>query len=524
MDKIIVQTPSLFKVDQTFDDERFMRVRIAVMHSGENRNKSSFDTKVIRAAKDTFVNIPILANVITYTDEDGNTVIDYGGHDMHIEQDAFDENKTRLIYDERVVGIIPETCNFEIVHDDKSDRDYAYVDGLLYREYGNYACDVLESRGNTTDVSAEVYCDEISYNAETQVLVVDKMRMSGVTLLGADVTPAMEGAKAQTFSISETNRDAQLIKIMQELKESLDNYTAAVQAGNEKSKEGGMVNVDKFNELLAQYNVTVDDISFEYEGLSDEELEAKFAEVFTSEGEPDEPEDEPDPDDADNGEAEDDEQEDESESDDVELNSVKFSVEYNGATRTYSVSLQDKISALYELVNDTYADEDDCWYDVTVYDDEKYVIMVDYWRGKGYKQSYKVKKDVYTLVGDRVEVFARWLTQDEINALDKMKSDFADVSEKLGKYEAEPDKMKILESDDYSLIANDEEFTELKNNHFDMSVEDVTKRADEILTKAAKAHKFSFAPEASSSPVKPLPPMAKKPQKRFGSLFDGIIK
>lgn len=522
MDKIIVQTPSLFKVDNTFDDERFMRVRIAVMHSGWNRNKSSFDTEVIRAAKDTFANIPILADVITYTDKDGNTVIDYGGHDMHVEQDAFDEEKMRLIYDERVVGIIPESCNFEIVHDDKSDRDYVYVDGLLYREYGNYACDVLESRNNMTDVSAEIYCDKISYNADTQALVVDEMRMSGVTLLGADVTPAMEGANAQVFSISKDDRDSQLIKIMQELKESLDNYTAAVQAGNEKSKEGGMVNVDKFNELLAQYNVTKEDITFEYEGLSDEELEAKFAEVFTSEGEPDEPEGEPEPEDDKVNESA--SEEDELEEDEPELNSIKCSVEYNGATHTYSVSLQDKISALYELVNDTYADEDDCWYDVTVYDDEKYVIMVDYWRGKGYKQSYKVKKDVYTLVGDRVEVFARWLTQDEINALDKMKSDFADVSAKLEKYEAEPEKMKVLESDDYSLIAEDADFVALKNDHFDMSVEDVTKRADEILTNAAKAHKFSFsADDKNGNGVKPLPPMSKKPQKRFGSLFDGIV-
>lgn len=517
MDKIIVQTPSLFKVDQSFDEDRFMRVRIAVMHSGENRNKSSFDTKVIKAAKDTFANIPILANVITYTDKDGNTVVDYGGHDMHIEQDAFDESKTRLIYDERVVGVIPENNNFEIVHDDESDRDYVYVDGLLYREYGNYACDVLESRNNRTDVSAEIYCDEISYDANTQILVVNEMRMSGVTLLGADVTPAMQGAHAETFSISDDNRQSQLVEIMKELTESLNNYTAAIQAGKEKSKEGGMVKVDKFNELLAQYNISEEDVTFEYEGLSDEELEAKFAEVFASEGDNADPEPEPEGDSEPEGEPE-------SEEDfEVETNSVNYSVEHNGTTHTYSVSLQDKISALYNLVNDTYADGD-TWYDVTVYDDEKYVIMIDYWHDKGYKQSYKVKKDVYTLIGDRVEVFARWLTQDEINSLEKMKSDYAVISEKLGKYEAEPEKMKVLESDDYSLIAEDEDFVALKNDHFDMSLEDVTKRADEILTNAAKAHKFSFATNTNGgNGVKPLPPMNKKPQKRFGSLFDGIV-
>lgn len=93
--KQIVKTPSMFKVDDKFDDERFMRVRIAVMHSGINLNKSSFETKVIKSAKDSFANIPILANVIAYKDEDGNTVWDYGGHDGDIVEDPFHEGEYR---------------------------------------------------------------------------------------------------------------------------------------------------------------------------------------------------------------------------------------------------------------------------------------------------------------------------------------------------------------------------------------------------------------------------------------------
>lgn len=499
-DKIIIQTPSLFKVDDSFSDERFERVRIAVMHSGENLNHSYFDTEVIREAKDSFAGIPILANTVTYTDKDGNTVVDYGGHDAHIEEDLFNKGENKLIYDERVVGFIPETCNFEIVHDDESDKDFAYVDGYLYTEYGNYAVDILKSRNNTTSVSAEIYLDEISFDAKNDYVVVNKMRMSGVTLLGADVNPAMKGANATAFSLSDDDRQSQLITIIRELTEALDKYNASI-PGNEISEEGGLVNVDKFNELLEQYGKTVDDVTFEYEGLSDEELEAKFAEVFTSEEDP---------------HAEDDGVEQDAE--------VKFTAEYNGKFVEMSVSLKDKINALYELVNDTYAD-DGTWYDVDVFDEDKYVIMVDYWNGKGFKQNYKVKKDVYTLVGDRVEVFAQWLTQDEINKLDKMKSDFAEISEKLGKYEDEPKKMEILTSEDYSLIANDEEFIALceQSGHFDMSIDDVTKKADEILTNAAKAHKFSANGDSKPISVKPLPDQKKKKTKRFGSLFDGII-
>lgn len=504
--KIVVQTPSLFKVDNTFDDERFERVRVAVMHSGENLNHSYFDTKVIRSAKDSFANIPILANTVTYTDEDGNTVIDYGGHDAHMEEDAFNEGEYKLIYDERIVGYIPETNNFEIVHDDDQDKDFVYVDGYLYREYGNYAVDILKNRNNTTSVSAEIYLDDISFDAKNDYIVVNKMRMSGVTLLGADVNPAMKGANATAFSIDEDDKQTQLIKVIKELTDALDKYTART-TGEENSEEGGLVNVDKFNELLEKYNVTVEDITFEYEDLSDEELEAKFAEVFASEEEP----------------VKDDEPESEPEDPEIEEECVKFTVSYKDKVVDMSVSLKDKINALYELVNDTYAD-DGTWYDVDVFDEDKYVIMVDYWNGKGYKQNYKVKKDVYTLVGDRVEVFAQWLTQDEINKLDKMKSDFAEISEKLNKYEDEPKKMEVLTSDDYSLIADDDEFVSLceQSNHFDMSVDEVIKKADEILTNAAKSHKFSIENENKPVTVKPLPAVKKK-AKRYGSLFDGII-
>lgn len=47
------------------------------------------------------------------------------------------------------------------------------------------------------------------------------------------------------------------------------------------SKEGGIDNkMTKFEELLTKYNKTVEDITFDYEKMSDEELEVKFTEMF----------------------------------------------------------------------------------------------------------------------------------------------------------------------------------------------------------------------------------------------------
>ena len=325
MTKQIVATPSVFSIDESFDDSRFMRVRIAVMHSGENLNGSSFSTDVIRAAEDSFKNIPVLANVIQYADG----TIDYGGHDMHLEEDPFNDDSLRVIYDEKIVGIVPETNNFEIVHNDDRDVDFVYVDAYLYREYGNYCCDVLEARGGETSVSAEIYVDDVSVNAQTKVLEVGEMKMSGVTLLGEDVNPAMKGASATTFSTNESDVQTQMIEVMKELKQSLDNYTATFSV-HENLKEGGAKDMGEDNELLEQNEEEVIAVN------ADEEPEAEPV---------------PENEDADEPEAEendvDEEEEPEEDEPEADEYAVKFTAEYQGKTVQMSVSLQDKISALY---------------------------------------------------------------------------------------------------------------------------------------------------------------------------------
>lgn len=144
--KQIVHTTSLFKLDDDFQDERFCRVRIRAMHTNINRNGSSFSKECILDAKDTFKNIPVLADVQEFTDEDGNTYLDYTTHSMHVEEDAMNEGQVRVIYDEVVVGYVPETNNFELVYDEVTGNDYVEIDALLLREYGNYVVDILEKK------------------------------------------------------------------------------------------------------------------------------------------------------------------------------------------------------------------------------------------------------------------------------------------------------------------------------------------------------------------------------------------
>lgn len=182
--------------------------------------------------------------------------------------------------------------------------------------------------------------------------------------------------------------------------------------------------------------------------------------------------------------------------------------------------MSDVLSAMSELVNNTYSESDNDWYMVDVYESEKSVIMVGCWTGKAYKQNYKVRNDLYSLSGDRVAVKAIYVTADEEAKLDEMRANYSSISDKLAKYESEPQKVEILESADYANIADVEEFVELKKqeNHFDLSVDEVTEKANQILLDYAKHNSINFS--TNKVETKKLP-SAKKNNKsgRYGSLF-----
>jgi hypothetical protein len=148
--------------------------------------------------------------------------------------------------------------------------------------------------------------------------------------------------------------------------------------------------------------------------------------------------------------------------------------------------------------------------------------MIDYWMGKAYRQSYKKRKDVYSLTGDRVPVKSCWLSADEEKAIDDMRANYSVISEKLAKYEAEPDKMKVINSESYAKIAETKEFAELRDNHFDLSVEEVSAKADEILLAYAKGGSLNFSAESEKKSVGmtrlPIQTNANK-KSRYGSLF-----
>lgn len=531
--QLCVTVPAKFEKDDS-DDSQMLFADVILCHTGENRNHSSLTEKAAKRCLSSIAYKPVLAN---FAEFDGEW--DFTSHDIEIDEDG------NYNYIERQVGCFTaDKATLDDEEDDKG-RKYIHAKVAIPREYTK-AAEIIE-RKNGTKVSAELAVNEMSYNAEEHLLYLDDVEVMGVTLLGRnpetgeEVGEGMEGARLDIADFSMQNNSV-IANQQDKLIESLDKLTTMLAnfninpAESGELKEGGNL-VNKFEELLEQYGKTVEDIDFEYDNLTDEELEAKFAEVFgesAGEGE-DEPEPTSDDDDTAEEDFADEEQNDEEDEkaedgDDEEFeeevaedNQREFSITCGDSVRNFAVSMSEVLAAMSELVNNTYSETDNDYYSVDVYESEKSVVMVGWWSGKAYKQSYKVRNDVYTLTGDRVAVKPVYLTADEEAKLDDMRSNYSLISEKLAKYESEPQKVAILESDDYANVADVEAFVELKKqeNHFDLSVDEVTEKANQILLDYAKHNNIKFSDDSEKKSVgqKKLPVGNKRKSSRYGNLF-----
>ena len=141
LEKIKFENASLvasYEIDETFDSDKYIKMRLRVCHDGVNPNKSEFNILDMEKSEDSIKNIPILANVVFEEDEEP----DFGAHDMEIEEDKMNEGEYRVIYKETPVGIVPETNNYKI--SEFNGRNYVFVDCFIFRGYGNYAEDIVE--------------------------------------------------------------------------------------------------------------------------------------------------------------------------------------------------------------------------------------------------------------------------------------------------------------------------------------------------------------------------------------------
>lgn len=515
-----VQIPTTFQVESVANDNTdnphrgMLRLKFRIFHDGLNRNGSFVSKEAGDLAAPTIADRPILATI--HQLDDGTW--DFHAHDMTIEED--DDGECSIQYIEKQVGSFSSEPTFW-EYDKKTHKNYLCAYGYIPEEYTKTA-DIIRNKKGWTKNSCELQIEEMSYNAKDKYLELTKFYVSASTLLGADddgtqIEEGMLGSRADIVDFSQSNNSIQY-QIDNEVKAYIEASIYEVLHNiNSQGKEEPQVNKELFESLLAKYQKTAEEVTFEYAELNDEELEKAFAEAFAETTSTDENSEDTtvEPETVENTSED---------GENAENTDTTEDTVVENFTKTFELSHSDIRSALYALLA-PFEESDNEWYGITnVYDDH---FIYQGWCSSEhlYDQKYTRDGDNIAFDGDRVHMNVEFLTDNELVALNEMRSNYAkfeEVSAKLAKYEAEPKKMEIFESPDYSNIASTEEFTELKKreNHFDLTVEEVKSKCDAILLDYAKKTNFSATQQEKKTHSVPILKTPTKVAGRYGHMFD----
>lgn len=201
------------------EDNRFLRLKIYVMHTGRNLNNTYFDKNTVEQAKDTIKNIPVLAFVKENEDENE----DFSGHEIRI---SITNNGVQEKYLGRPIGIVPEQTNYR--YEELDGKEFVVVNAYIWKKYANEALDILE-RDQVKRQSMEIRVLD-AYD-DNGLYYITGYQYLGLTLLGDDYQEAMQGAKAEVYDVGEN-----YFELIEEFKRDLLNMLNSEKGGSKVAK------------------------------------------------------------------------------------------------------------------------------------------------------------------------------------------------------------------------------------------------------------------------------------------------
>ena len=236
-------------------DFRFIDVCIDVMHTGANRNRTSFTKDTINKAISSIANMPILGYVVDELDDEEK---DFKGHEHEL---RVTDNNVKYMYAGQAYGVIPESCNPRwIIKDDGTgtEREYLRVDGLIWTKFGD-PVDIF-TRDVTKNHSVELtdmVCGPKDKDGNTPV---SSFKFDGFCILSTTdpkIQPAMIGS-CITAQFSVDDITSQIRERLYEYQALQQNYSA--QNENPSDEEKGDIkpmNENEKNTTVAE-NTVVD--------------------------------------------------------------------------------------------------------------------------------------------------------------------------------------------------------------------------------------------------------------------------
>ena len=236
MNRSVLSFPVEFeKVEEVqIKDERFTKVKIWMMHTGKNYNKSIFEKDIVENAIGTIEYIPIVG----FIEEKPNDENDFSDHRYVITKDI---NGVHRKYIGSAYGVVKSSADnnahFEMrMCDDGVEREFLCVDGLIWNMFDD-SSEIMNRdiiKGHSMELwekSVEGYEDEDGWFHFTG------FSFRAACILGDDKEPAMQNSTIEVqFTVSDFIRN-----IQDELNNKYVTFTKFV--WKETEKEGGEVNM-----------------------------------------------------------------------------------------------------------------------------------------------------------------------------------------------------------------------------------------------------------------------------------------
>ena len=239
----INSVPCTLNFSEVQNNSNLMKVKLVIMHEGENRNGSAFSMQSIEFAKESLKNVPILGYILR---SDDGEALDFDEHNMSVRLvEGKDGYELKEFYEEQVIGIIPETNDY---HYEMIDGvNHVCCTGYIFKSYSNGGAELIEDC-DCKGVSMEISVEE--GNFVNKVYHINKYQYQAVTVLGDHVPQGMNG----TCNIKKFSFDTNA-------KQTIESINEEIQKINHRKEDFIMENnTVEFEEKKKVDDVVIEDI------------------------------------------------------------------------------------------------------------------------------------------------------------------------------------------------------------------------------------------------------------------------
>ena len=250
INKSLLSFPVLFQSVGEIGDKdcRFTKVKIWLMHLGQNFNGSYFEQSIVDEAIPTLQYIPIVA----FIENNIHNEKDCSNHRYIITKD---EKGVRRKYQGVAYGVIVSSADNnahyeERLCDDGETRTFLVVDGLLWNMFEDSS--EIMNRDIIKSQSMELWDDGESiegYEDENGIFHFTKFLFRAACILGKDYEPAMINS---TVEVQFTMKDF-VAEIQSELNDKFTTFTKLVDTKNNQGGIKTMPNTDFSQTVMEQF-------------------------------------------------------------------------------------------------------------------------------------------------------------------------------------------------------------------------------------------------------------------------------